>query len=179
MKKVGKKVGVVGCCFAEKIAMSKKVKIILTLTCVAAAFIGVLLYFLLSGEDKLERYTTVTINGETVKTFSSDVGGIYPGQTTEYEITLVGADAENLFVTLDFRCKEDGELKQFVKVRITSGEVSIEKTLAELLSDGEVVSLGKNVKKIDIVYSMDLFVGNEAQGTDVAFYIDLAAKRTE
>ena len=159
--------------------MSKKIKIILTLACVAAAFIGVLLYFLLSGEDRLERYTTVKINGETVKTFSSDVGGIYPGQMTEYEIALVGAEAENLFVTLDFRCKEDGELKQFVKVRITAGETTIEKTLAELLSDDEIVSLGKNVRQINIVYSMDLDVGNEAQGTNVAFYIDLAAKRTE
>ncbi len=159
--------------------MSKKIKIILTLACVAAAFIGVLLYFLLSGEDKLERYTTVKINGETVKTFSSDVGGIYPGQKAEYEITLVGAEADNLFVTLDFRCKEDGELKQFVKVKITAGETSIEKTLAELLSDDEIVSLGKNVRQITIVYSMDLDVGNEAQGTNVAFYIDLVAKRTE
>lgn len=159
--------------------LSKKVKWILTLSCVVMALIGILLYFLLSSEDKLERYTTVRINGETVKTFSSDVGGIYPGEKTEYEITLVGADAENLFVTLDFRCREDGELKKFVKVKITSGETSIEKTLAELLTDGEVVSLGKNTTQINIVYSMDAAVGNEAQGTNVAFYIDLAAKRTE
>ena len=154
--------------------MSKKIKYVLVLACVAAAFVGATIFFLLQSENEAIDRTTISINGETTKTLAADIKGLYPGGKSEYEIALDGGS--DFEITLSFRDKSDGGLKEYIDVKITVGDKTIEKPLAELLDGGEI-SLGRNVGTIGIVYLMDEHAGNETQGADICFFIDITAKR--
>ena len=157
--------------------MSKKVKIILTLTCVAMAFIGILLFFVLSNGNKLLEHTTITLKGETTETLSVEIKDLYPGSKSEYEITLNGDHPEEFYITLSFREKSDGKLKEYIGVKIETDNVTIEKSLKDLLDGKENLSLGKNSTNIKITYTMSESAGNETQGADIKFYIDLIAEQ--
>lgn len=69
-------------------------------------------------------------------------------------------------------------MKNYVSVEIRTENVTINKTLSELL-DGETVSLGDCVNDITICYTMSADAGNESQGSDIVFFIDLNAKNTK
>ncbi len=159
--------------------MSKKVKIISTLACVAMAFIGILLFFVLSNDDKLLEHTTINLKGETTKTLSVEIKDLYPTSVSEYEITLNGDHPEEFYITLSFREKSDSKLKEYIDVKIETGNVAIEKSLKDLLDGKEKLSLGKNFTNIKITYTMSESAGNETQGADINFYIDLTTKRVE
>lgn len=157
--------------------MRKKVKLILTLACVAMAFIGILIFFVLSDCGKLLEYTTITIRGETTKTLSAEITDLRPGSSNEYKITLNGDHPEEFYITLSFREKSNGNLKDYIGVKIETDNVTVEKTLKELLDGKEKISLGRNSTDIKVTYTMSLEAGNDTQGADIAFYIDLTAKR--
>ncbi len=157
--------------------MSKKVKILLPLACVAMAFICVITFLVLSGGNKLLEHTTITIKGETTKTLSAEIKDLYPGSINEYEITLNGDHPEEFYITLSFREKSDGKLKEYIGVKIETDNVTIEKSLEELLDGEENLSLGQNSTNIKITYTMSESAGNETQGANIDFYIDLTAKQ--
>lgn len=159
--------------------MSKKLKIILTLACVAMTFIGVLLFFGLSNGDNLLEHTTITLKGETTKTLSAEIKDLYPGSVSEYEIILDGDHSEEFYITLSFREISNGKLKDYIGVKIKTDNVTIEKPLKELLDEKANLSLGQNSTNIKITYTMAIDAGNETQGADIKFYIDLTAKRVE
>ncbi len=159
--------------------MSKKVKIILTLACVAMAFIGVIVLLVLSNGNKLLEHTTITIKGETTKTLSAEIKDLYPGSVSEYEIVLEGDHPEEFYITLSFREKSNGKLKDYIGVKIETDNVTIEKSLKDLLDGKEKLSLGQNSTNIKITYTMSESAGNETQGADINFYIDLTTKRVE
>lgn len=157
--------------------MSKKVKIILTLACVAMAFIGVIVFLVLSNGNKLLEHTTITIKGETTKRLTAEIDDLYPGSVSEYEIVLDGDHSEEFYITLSFREKSNGKLKEYIGVKIETDNVTIEKSLKELLDEKAKLSLGQNSTNIKITYTMAIDAGNETQGADIDFYIDLTAKR--
>ncbi len=158
--------------------MSRKVKIILTLACVAMAFIGVIVFLVLSDGNKLLEHTTITLRGETTKTLAVEITDLHPCGASEYEITLSGDRPEEFYITLAFGGKSDGKLKEYIDVKIETDNVTIEKSLKELLDGKEELSLGQNSTNIKITYAMSESAGNETQGADIEFYIDLTAKRT-
>ncbi len=157
--------------------MSKKVKIILTLACVAMAFIGVIIFFILSDGNKLITHTTITLRGEMTKTLAVEMNDLHPGSVNEYEITLKGDHPEEFYITLSFGEKSDGKLKDYIDVKIETETTTVEKSLKELLDGEEKLSLGQNATNIKITYTMAIGAGNETQGADIDFYIDLTAKR--
>ena len=69
-------------------------------------------------------------------------------------------------------------MKDYVSVEIKTENVTVNKTLRELLN-GESVSLGNNISKITICYTMSENAGNETQGGDIVFFIDLHAEKIE
>ncbi len=156
--------------------MNKKLSIALILVCVVLAVSGVVVWCVLQNQNNLKTNTVIEINGETSKTLKAELTGFYPGNEQEYKIILKGDSSENYIVTLNFRNDEKhGTLENYLTVKITTKNKTIEKDLKDLL-DGEKVELGKNANEICISYAMPENTGNEAQGTTAAFYIDLTAK---
>ncbi len=158
--------------------MSKKVKIILTLACVAMALTGAIVFFVLYNGNKLLDHTTITLKGDTTKTLSAEIKDLYPTSVSEYEIVLDGDHPEEFYITLSFRGEANGKLKEYIGVKIETDNVKIEKSLEDLLDGKEKLSLGQNSTNIKITYTMSIDAGNETQGADIDFYIDLTAKRT-
>ncbi len=156
--------------------MNKIVKIILIVVSAAMTFTGVLLYFVVSKNNTLMKDTTITLRENTTKTLKAEIKDIVPDTKNEYVINLTGESKSDLIVTLAFRIKNDGELKNFIHVEITTNDKTIQKSLDELLK-GDKIELGANVNKIKIVYAMPATVGNEAQGKSISFYIDIKGTR--
>lgn len=154
--------------------MRRKVGYILTLCAVATAFIGLLLWFNLKTDGVLSSKTTLKIDSAATKTLTAEISGVSPGDSREYEINLAGDEASAYVVKLDFRKRGDGTLGKYLYVTVSTESVTVEKSLEELFDDGQV-ELGKNAEKITIRYSMPLDVGNEAQGANVFFYLDVIA----
>ncbi len=159
--------------------MSKKVKIILTLACVTMAFIGVIVFLVMSNSNnQLLEHTTITLKGETTETLTAEITDLYPGSVKQYEITLKGDHPEEFYISLTFREKADSALKGYIGVKIITDNCTVEKSLKELLDGGEKIVLGNNTTKIKIIYTMSIDAGNDTQGKDISFYVDLSAKRT-
>lgn len=157
--------------------MRKKVGYILTIAVVAMTVIGVLLWFNIKGDGNLKDKTTVTFGGETTKTLKAEIAGFYPGKSADYTIEISDKNAADYNVSLVFRKNEDVEpekntLGNYLTVRIVAGDVTFEKNLNELFG-GETINLGRNSQKITITYTMPLEIGNEAQGAEARFFIDL------
>ena len=147
------------------------ISIVLTLT-------GAVVWGILQNNGNLEENTVVEINGETRKTLKADIKGLYPGKTVDYMISLTGDTAEEYSITLNFFGDNGGALKKYILVGIVTDNVSIEKSLQELL-DGEMVTLGQGASEITISYTMPIDTGDDAQGASIVFYVELNAKNIE
>lgn len=139
------------------------------------SFTGIAIWWSVRSGVDLKENTTIVIDGETNKTLKADIGNLYPGKSSEYVISLSGDTAKEYAITLKFYNDNGGALKNYVSVEIRTENVTINKTLSELL-DGETVSLGDCVNDITICYTMSADAGNESQGSDIVFFIDLNAK---
>ncbi|MBR5192297.1 MAG: hypothetical protein IKW33_02700 [Clostridia bacterium] len=147
------------------------ISIILTLACVG-------LFFSMQNNNNLNKNTIINVSEETNLTLKAEIKDLYPGKTEDYVISFVGNNAEDYFITLNFNGANDGKLKNYIKVEIKTENSVINKTLLELLN-GELISLGKGVKEINISYTMPVDVGNEAQGTTISFNVEIEAKVSE
>lgn len=158
--------------------MKKRLMFILMLACMLTAFTGIVIWTVMQEESNLEENTVIELNGETSKSLKAELVGFYPGCECEYSIALKGDLSENYYVEINFRSGgESGGLESYLVVRIATSGVTVEKRLAELL-DGGRIELGKNANKITITYVMPSDVGNEAQGSSAAFYVDVSAKNS-
>ena len=92
-----------------------------------------------------------------------------PGDSVEYKLAFKGRDVKEYNVQLNFADADpDGTLKNFIRVKILSGETEI---YDELLADamaGRSLGLNVNFKKAEntelrLIYYMPLEVGNEAK----------------
>lgn len=158
--------------------MIRKIKYILIVVCVAMSFTGIGLYFSLR-TDTLKSDTTITLKDNAVKTLKAEIGGIYPGATQEYTINIGGKTSGDLYLTLSFRRDKDTaeKIEEYISVEITAGDERIEKTLSEFFAEENGTLLGKGVKTIKIAYTMLESAGNELQGAETTFYIDLKTER--
>ena len=105
----------------------------------------------------------------------------YPGVEKGYTLAISAPETNEYTLTLDFNETQDGELKNYLDVEISCGEITVNRTLAALFADGEVTQFvcalekGEEVK-IDISYSMPLETGNEAMGAEAFFDILFTAE---
>lgn len=154
--------------------MKKRIRYLLTIICVAMAFIGVLLWLNLPSNVLVGKDVTLTIHGNTTTTLKAELTELYPGKTESYTINLVGDDAGESYISLAFRKGGDDALKDYITVTVKTQETTTISSLKDLLN-GKSISLGQNVQSINILYNMPEDVGNEAQGASASFYIDLTA----
>ncbi len=160
--------------------MSKKIEIIMIFACVLMIVAGVAMYLTLDGKtDTQLDQTTIIIEEETTKTLTAELKDLYPGSTKEYEIKLDRDSDEDYNITILFREKTDGALKDYIDVKITAGDTMVEKPLKDLLTSDEAISLDGKATTIKITYTMDENAGNDTQNTDIGFYIDLTVKKIE
>ena len=92
-----------------------------------------------------------------------------PGDSVEYKLAFKGRDAKEYNVNLNFADVDpDGTLKNFIRVKILSGETELYDELLADAMDGKTLGLKVNFKKAEntelkLVYYMPLEVGNEAK----------------
>ncbi len=157
--------------------MKRFVKYILVLSCTAVSLTGILLYYFFKKNTELENATTITINEETTKSLKVDLVDIAPGSRSSYTINIESKYFDDFDFSIKFYEKDDpGELSNYLSLSLTANEYSVTKSFKEILNSEEIFSLGNNVRKISLLYTMDESVGNEAQNTYANFYIELTSK---
>lgn len=153
--------------------MSKKLKVTIIIVYVIALVIDIALMMMIRfNSSESSKQTTVIINGETKKTLNVELKDLYPGSQKEYEIVLQTA-REDYQTTLRFRSKSDSEIKEYIEVKVIAGESTIEKNLSELLESEEDILIGQSQERIKLIYGMKEEAGNETQGKDITFYVDV------
>ena len=153
--------------------MSKKLKVTIIIVYVIALVIDIALMMMIRfNSSESSKQTTVIINGETKKTLNVELKDLYPGGQKEYEIVLQTA-REDYQTTLRFRSKSDSEIKEYIEVKVIAGESTIEKNLSELLESEEDILIGQSQERIKLIYGMKEEAGNETQGKDITFYVDV------
>ncbi len=157
--------------------MKKGTTYILICLTVVMSLIGLLIWYNVTktAGEKNPLDADVTLNGNTAKELSVDFKDLKPGSDGQYVINLNAKNARDYSVVLKFR--GDGQIKDFIDVEVTTDAEGFEckkSKLADLLG-GEEMDLGKGATKITVRYSMPVDVGNEAQGAEATFFIELVA----
>lgn len=121
----------------------------------------------------------------TISPISFDKLKLMPGDSTEYTLAFKGKKTKVYDVRLDFEdVNEEGTLKNFIRIKIMSGETeiydgllaeAIEKEFDELRVD---FKRGKNTT-LKLIYYMPLEVGNEAKlaTTDFRMHINATTNK--
>lgn len=158
--------------------MTKKLQYGMIVTAIVLTVLGLIIWGIVGIWNKPENEITLTIEEETVTTLEARLVGIYPGGEKSYKVNLVGEGADGYYITLNFRDDDGGKLKKYIRVAINAGEEDRSEELEALLS-GDKIKLGRGIREITITYAMPESVGNESQGTEVTFYIDVEASNAE
>lgn len=104
-----------------------------------------------------------------------------PGDSVEYKLAFKGRDAKEYNVNLNFADVDpDGTLKNFIRVKILSGETEIYDELLADAMNGKTLDLKVNFKKAEntelkLVYYMPLEVGNEAKLATSDFRLNITS----
>ena len=106
---------------------------------------------------------------------------LIPGQSCEYNVAFASKPAKKYDIQLDFDENIEKTLKDFAYVRIetSSGEVIVDDLLATVF-EAEPIALcvdfeeEKNTE-LNIKYYLPLSVGNEAQGAEALFELNIIA----
>ena len=104
-----------------------------------------------------------------------------PGDSVEYKLAFKGRDAKEYNVNLSFADVDpDGTLKNFIRVKILSGETELYDELLADAMDGKTLDLKVNFKKAEntelkLVYYMPLEVGNEAKLATSDFRLNITS----
>lgn len=155
---------------------SNGIKYVLIFVCIAMVVAGASIFGVIKNDGDLKEKIVIELSGETTKTLKTELSGFYPGSEKEYCILMQGVSASSYLITLVFKNDEEvGGLENYIAVKIIAGEKTVEKPLTELL-EGSPIELGAHSNELKIVYAMPENVGNEAQGTQATFYIELSAK---
>ena len=129
---------------------------------------GVILTLLLMDDNVRGKVFDVGLDGN-ISPIEFEGLKMVPGDSVEYKLTFKGRDAKQYNVNLDFTDVDpDGTLKNFVRVKILSGEIEIYDELLVDAMNGRNLSLNVNFDKTEntelkLVYYMPLEVGNEAK----------------
>lgn len=138
---------------------------------------GVLLYLHLEDTLVLDKFTTISVKDQTIKSLQVNLSDLSPASEESYVINIESQDLSSLNIYLKFYPDENpGNLSDFLSLDISTNDICVTKSLSEVLQNEETFTLGSDVTNISLTYKMDKEVGNEAQNTFANFYIDLIAK---
>ncbi len=123
----------------------------------------------------------VEVNDKKTRGIDVTLTDFLPGESRTYEILLKNEGDKEYELAMRFKKSGQDTLAPFIDVTVKIGE---EQLLAKKLSEAftsEEISLPVNLEvgsetKIEITYSMDLEVGDEAQKTEADFEIQIYAK---
>ena len=132
-------------------------------------------------DDLVHNNIEIDISSGKTKTVHFDSFDLVPGDSCEYGIILKNDNANIYNLTLDFvDFKQDGTLKDFMRVKILSGEtVLYDELLADVFKSESIIvpvdfKENKNTK-LKIVYYLPIEVGNEAKNAEASFELRLTA----
>ncbi len=157
--------------------MKANFKFILIGLCAAVSVAGGLLFLHLEDSLVLDKFTTISVKDQTVHSLQVNLSDLSPASEENYVINIQSQDLSSLNIYLKFYPDENpGNLSDFLSLDLYANDISVTKSLSEVLQNKETFALGSGVMKISLTYKMDKAVGNEAQNTFANFYIDLMAK---
>ena len=129
---------------------------------------GVILTLLLWNENVRGNVFDIGLDGN-ISPIEFEGLKMVPGDSVEYKLAFKGRDAKEYNVSLDFADVDpDGTLKNFIRIKILSGETELYDELLADAMDGKSLGIKVNFKKAEntelkLVYYMPLEVGNEAK----------------
>ncbi len=162
--------------------MSKRISCILILS-VVVTMIGIIIgVWIYVSQDKFADEKTIVLNEQPQTEMEVSLSGLVPGVSVSYEIHLKANEGGSFGITMDFEKTDSDSLAPFVDVEVRlSGEKIDGAKLSEYLGGKQIIFPAKfdDTSEIDIeiVYSMSIDVGDDAQNTTADFNIVLSAKR--
>ncbi len=163
--------------------MSKITFYLLLLSLATLTILGTMIGFqALNDQKEFSDEKTIVVDEKEQTEMSVNLVGIHPGETMAYQINLKSNEGDFFNITMDFTKAGDDSLAKFIDVEIRlNGKKTRAAKLSEYLN-GEQVAFsinyaGINKAEIEILYSMSLDVGDEAQNTSADFTILLSATR--
>lgn len=152
-----------------------KILIILIVTLIILA--GILLYFFVFSKKSLEPIIEIKSEDEIHKTLSIKALNLSPGENKKYTIKILNRSGSDYNFSLEFVQKGEGRLYNFIDVEMSMGDKTVKRSLKDLF-EGEIVKFEKEKsKEIIIKYILPETVGNEAQGAQTSFDIELTISR--
>ena len=160
------------------IQRSKLMRIILVASA-ALILVGVLLWYLISDEDRLDMIDVSIDVGES-ETLEFESLSLIPGESCEYTVKLKKERTESFDLSLKFIEIEEKSLKNFARVKILAGEEVVCDELLATVFLNEAIVLPVDFKsdkytELKIVYYLPIDVGNEAKNADAIFNLLLTA----
>ncbi len=163
--------------------MSKRTSYILILSLVAITMIGIIIgVWSYVSQDKFVNEKTIVLNEQPQTEMEVSPSGLCPGMSVSYKIHLRANEGDSFGITMDFKKTDTDSLAQFVDVEVRlSGEKIDSAKLSEYLGGKQITFPiefdGTSEIDIEIVYSMGIDVGDDAQNTTADFNIVLSAKK--
>ncbi len=114
----------------------------------------------------------ISRDGATVETLDVRFDDMAPGVVKSSSVSFSLAKGYELFAS--FQAGE-GLLNDYVQVSIDSGSVRESAALKSLLGSEEI-SLGQDVERVEVSYSLPLDSGNETQNQHGSFRVDFVAR---
>lgn len=157
----------------------KKFRWVLIAGCILILIGSILACWILATEDE-RNLIDVRLSGDKTKEIYFESLELVPGESCEYTIQLKSTNAKKYDLSFDFVEVEDGGLKNFACVKITSGgEILYDDLILAAFEKNDFVfpvdfKEGKNTE-INIIYYMPVDVGNEAKNTNALFKLLLTA----
>ncbi len=126
--------------------------------------------------------STVVLEDGKDRELSVKLSGLVPASSASYAVKLVGTKDDFLNVHVTFNKHGRSDLAEFVKVEIkmdgeTIGSAMLSEYLNGKSADFKCEFEKNDHQKIEIVYSMGIDVGDEAQNTEAEFGIVFSATR--
>ncbi len=163
--------------------MSKRTSYILILSLVVVTMVGIGIgTWSYVSQDKFANEKTIVLNEQSQTEMEVNLSGFCPGMSVSYEMHLKANAGDVFDITMDFEKTDTDSLARFIDVEVRlNGEKIDSAKLSEYLN-GKPLAFSAEFNStseidVEIVYSMGLEVGDEAQNTMADFNIVLSAKR--
>lgn len=164
--------------------MSKKTSNILIISLIVVTIAGIVIgVWNYTSQDAYINEKTITLADDVQsEEMKVNLSGIAPGVKATYTLNLQANSGDSFDAVMDFEKTGADSLAPYIAVEIlVDGESVGNGSLAELL-DGKQFNFhidfdGTTAVEVEIIYSMGLDVGDEAQGTSADFDMILTSTR--
>ncbi len=163
--------------------MSKRTEYILIISFIVLTIVGIVFGIVaFCGQDAYANEKTIVLEDKVQSEMKVSLTNIVPGESCNYSLHLKANKGDKFDVVMDFEKTDADSLAKFIDVDIiVNGESIGMSTLAELLEGKQIKFIadfdGTKTVEVEIIYSMSVDIGDEAQHTSADFNILLTSKR--